>query len=83
MPASRAIQLVSPAGEQGQGQQQIASSQQLPMADQRELVRDLLRFCGEVEVLSPSDLRQSVIAVMQAGLKRHEAETSVAQPVSQ
>ncbi|MGY3960491.1 helix-turn-helix transcriptional regulator [Aeromonas popoffii] len=54
-----------------------------PYADQRELVRDLLRFCGEVEVLSPSDLRQSVIAVMQAGLKRHEAETSVAQPMSQ
>lgn len=36
-----------------------------PYADQRELVR----FSGEAEVLSPPELRYSVIAAMEAGLK--------------
>lgn len=52
-----------------------------PYADQRELVRDLLRFSGEVEVLAPLELRQSVIAAMEAGLKKHEAVAPQAQPV--
>lgn len=52
-------------------------------ADQRELVRDLMRFSGEVEVLAPLELRQSVIAAMEAGLKKHEAVAPLAQPVSQ
>ncbi|WP_265433802.1 helix-turn-helix transcriptional regulator [Aeromonas salmonicida] len=54
-----------------------------PYADQRELVRDLMRFSGEIEVLAPPELRQRVIAAMNAGLKKHGATTSVAQPVSQ
>jgi predicted DNA-binding transcriptional regulator YafY len=54
-----------------------------PYADQRELVRDLMRFSGEIEVLAPPGLRQRVIAAMEAGLKKHGATTSVAQPVSQ
>ncbi|MGL6370189.1 helix-turn-helix transcriptional regulator [Aeromonas hydrophila] len=53
-----------------------------PYADQRELVRDLMRFSGEIEVLAPPELRQRVIATMEAGLKKHGATTSVAQPVS-
>jgi predicted DNA-binding transcriptional regulator YafY len=44
-----------------------------PYADQRELVRDLLRFAGEVEVLAPSSLRHAVINAMRAGLKKHGA----------
>lgn len=54
-----------------------------PYADQRELARDLMRFIGEVEVLGPPELRQRVIAAMNAGLKKHGATISVAQPVSQ
>ncbi|WP_339012932.1 WYL domain-containing protein [Aeromonas popoffii] len=54
-----------------------------PYADQRELVRDLMRFNGEIEVLAPPELRQRVIAAMEAGLKKHGATTSVVQPVSQ
>ncbi|ATL97988.1 hypothetical protein CK910_05420 [Aeromonas sp. CA23] len=54
-----------------------------PYADQRELVRDLMRFIGEIEVLAPPELRQRVIAAMNAGLKKHGATTLVAQPVSQ
>ncbi|QFI54575.1 helix-turn-helix transcriptional regulator [Aeromonas simiae] len=54
-----------------------------PYADQRELVRDLLRFSGEVEVLSPLTLRRSVIAAMTAGLKKHETSASVVPPVSE
>lgn len=54
-----------------------------PYADQRELVRDLMRFSGEIEVLAPPELRQRMIAAMAAGLKKHGATTSVAQPVSQ
>lgn len=54
-----------------------------PYADQRELVRDLMRFSGEVEVLAPLELRQSVIAAMEAGLKKHASTASLVQPVSQ
>ncbi|KIQ79776.1 hypothetical protein RW26_14280 [Aeromonas sp. L_1B5_3] len=54
-----------------------------PYADQRELVRDLMRFIGEIEVLAPPELRQRVIAAMNAGLNKHGETTSVAQPVSQ
>ncbi|AKM48647.1 WYL domain-containing protein [Edwardsiella anguillarum] len=54
-----------------------------PYADQRELVRDLMRFSGEIDVLAPPELRQSVIAAMVAGLKKHGARTSVVQPLSQ
>ncbi|GKR03330.1 WYL domain-containing protein [Aeromonas caviae] len=55
----------------------------LPYTDQRELTRDLMRFIGEVEVLGPPELRKHVIAAMNAGLKKHGATISVAQPVSQ
>lgn len=54
-----------------------------PYADQRELVRDLLRFSGEVEVLSPPELRHGVIAAMTAGLKKHASTALLGQPVSQ
>jgi hypothetical protein len=54
----------------------------LPLV-KKELVRDLLRFCGEVEVLAPLELRQSVITAMKAGLKKHQITESVCQPVSQ
>ncbi|AIJ09061.1 MULTISPECIES: helix-turn-helix transcriptional regulator [Edwardsiella] len=54
-----------------------------PYADQRELVRDLMRFSGEIDVLAPPELRQCVIAAMVAGLKKHGAGTSVVQPLSQ
>lgn len=52
-------------------------------ADQRELLRDLLRFAGEVEVLAPPCLRDALINALQAGLKKHEIAQEVAQPVSQ
>ena len=42
-----------------------------------------MRFIGEIEVLAPPELRQRVIAAMNAGLKKHGATISVAQPVSQ
>ena len=42
-----------------------------------------MRFSGEVEVLAPLELRQSVIAAMEAGLKKHEPVAPLAQPVSQ
>lgn len=54
-----------------------------PYADQRELVRDLLRFSGEVEVQAPPSLRHAVISAMRAGLKKHGVEEAVVQPVSQ
>lgn len=54
-----------------------------PYADQRELVRDLLRFSGEVEVLSPPELRRSVIAAMTAGLKKHASSVLLGQPVGE
>ncbi len=47
------------------------------------LLANLMRFIGEVEVLGPPELRQHVIAAMNAGLKKHGATISVAQPVSQ
>lgn len=55
----------------------------VPYADQRELVRDLLRFSGEVEVLAPASLRHAVISAMRAGLKKHGTGEMVAPPVSQ
>lgn len=54
-----------------------------PYADQRELIRDLLRFAGEVEVLAPACLRGALIHAMQAGLKKHGIDEDVAQSVSQ
>ena len=54
-----------------------------PYVDQRELVRDLLRFAGEVGVLAPPSLRSAVIHAMRAGLEKHRAGEEVAQPVSQ
>ena len=47
------------------------------------LLANRMRFIGEVEVLGPPELRQHVIAAMNAGLKKHGATISVAQPVSQ
>ena len=43
----------------------------LPFNDLRELTRDLLRFAAEMEVISPPELRQAVVAAMTAGLERH------------
>ena len=43
----------------------------LPFNDLRELTRDLLRFAAEMEVISPPELRQAVVASMTAGLKHH------------
>ena len=45
----------------------------LPFNDLRELTRDLLRFAAEMEVISPPELRQSVVCAMAAGLERHGA----------
>lgn len=54
-----------------------------PYADQRELVRDLLRFAGEVEVLAPPCLRAALIHALQAGLKKHSQSHQMGQPVSE
>lgn len=56
----------------------------LPYADQRELLRDLMRFSGEVEVLSPPERRHSVINAMTAGLKKtciHRVTGPAGEPV--
>ena len=44
----------------------------LPYSDHRELLRDILRFSGEVEVLNPPELREIMIQTLQKGLSKYE-----------
>ncbi|OYY94998.1 MAG: transcriptional regulator [Hydrogenophilales bacterium 28-61-23] len=43
---------------------------ELPYADERELVMDILRHVPEVEVLEPVELREKVVEKLRAGLAR-------------
>ncbi len=43
---------------------------EMPYADERELVMDILRHMPEVEVLAPPELRANVIEKLRAGLER-------------
>lgn len=46
----------------------------LPYADPRELVMDILRHVPEVEVLAPEELRDEVVRRLRAGLRGHETQ---------
>ncbi|HNF90292.1 MAG TPA: WYL domain-containing protein, partial [Thiobacillaceae bacterium] len=43
---------------------------EVPYADDRELVMDILRHVPEVEVLAPKSLRDRVAAKLRAGLEK-------------
>lgn len=43
-----------------------------PYTDHRELLRDLLRFSGEVEVLEPIELRSMMISTLHQGLEKYQ-----------
>jgi predicted DNA-binding transcriptional regulator YafY len=43
---------------------------EIPYADERELVMDILRHVPEVEVLAPDSLRAKVVEKLRAGLER-------------
>jgi predicted DNA-binding transcriptional regulator YafY len=43
---------------------------EVPYADDRELIMDILRHVPEVEVLAPEALREAVIGKLRAGLDR-------------
>mgnify|MGYP001329483762 CR=1 FL=1 len=45
---------------------------EMPYADDRELVMDILRHAPEVEVLAPEALREAVIDKLRAGLALHQ-----------
>lgn len=47
---------------------------ELPYADDRELIMDILRHVPEVEVLAPAALRQKVVDRLRAGLARLTAQ---------
>ena len=49
---------------------------EVPYADERELVMDILRHVPEVEVLSPAGLRAAVTGKLRAGIARLEGETA-------
>lgn len=49
---------------------------ELPYADPRELVMDILRHMPEVEVLGPDRLREEVVARMRVGLARQVSSSS-------
>jgi proteasome accessory factor C len=54
---------------------------QFPYADQRELIRDILRFSGDIEVLAPVSLRQAVIEQLQKGLTIYAGGSAGEPPV--
>jgi predicted DNA-binding transcriptional regulator YafY len=41
---------------------------EMPYADDRELIMDILRHVPEVEVLEPLELREKVVEKLRAGL---------------
>jgi predicted DNA-binding transcriptional regulator YafY len=47
---------------------------EIPYADERELIMDILRHVPEVEVLAPAELRREIVAKLQAGLCRLQAD---------
>lgn len=44
---------------------------QIPYADHRELIMDIMRHLPEVEVITPKELKQEIIQRLQAALKIH------------
>ncbi|MFZ5463506.1 MAG: WYL domain-containing protein [Pseudomonadota bacterium] len=45
---------------------------EIPYADSRELVMDILRHGADVEVLSPAALRREVVAALHAAAARYQ-----------
>lgn len=47
---------------------------EIPYADDRELIMDILRHVPEVDVIKPVELRRKLVAHLQAGLARMQAD---------